>query len=550
MKYILSKKLGVLLIVAILIFIVGCTNDGGANPSASVPEVDSKSDTKNDSGSDAKKGGTLIIGMTAAGLPALDTHSTQGQEGYRFVGFQVYDGLTRFDLTQGEREPDVVPALAKSWEAPKDGGVTWTFHLRDDVDFHDGTHFNADAVIFNLERVLNQEFEYYSPQSSAGVSSNAQFIESYEKIDEYTITITTKEPWSIAHVNLAWVFMGSPDAIKKYGNEEYLEHPAGTGPFKFESKIDGQELVLVPNEDYYGEVPKLDKLILKPMPEPSTRVAALLAKEINWAEAPAPDSVARLKSDGYEIITGVYPHIWRAYLNEVSEPIKDVRVRQALNYAIDRESMVNDLIGGLGTPSTQYVYEGHPWFNEDAIDYSYDPDKAKQLLAEAGYPDGFDTRIIIPASGSGHMWPIPMTQFIQQNFADIGVNLKIDVVEWPTFQQLSRADFVDDRDALGYAHGTPTVTMRNFRSTFHSQDSGNRGKYINPKVDELIDQAFASYDDDERNGLIKEASKIVTDEAAILFVVHDLNSRALATNVKGFVQPQSWFIDLNSVTVE
>ncbi|MBM7573704.1 ABC transporter substrate-binding protein [Aquibacillus albus] len=538
-------KLVVLLVLfSSLLLLIGCTGN-----TANSQTEDSNTETENDETShEAQSGGTLIIGMTAGDLPVMDTGPTQGMEGFRFVGFQLYDGLTKFDLTQGDTLPDIVPGLAESWEVPEGDDMTWTFHLREGVTFHDGTSFDADAVIFNLDRILDQDFEYYSPEAAATNRTRISMIESYEKIDDYTVTITTNEPWSVLHESLAFVFMASPTAVKEYG-EDYLEHPAGTGPFVYESKVDGQELILVPNENYWGEVPKLDRLILRPMPEPSTRVAALLSGEVNWVEAPSPEAVERIESEGYDIITGEQPHIWRSYLNQEIEELQDPRVRQALNYAIDRESLSNDLIMGLGRPSTQFVYPGHDWYSDDAIEYTYDPDKARELLAEAGYSDGFSGRILVPASGSGHMWPLPMMEFVQQNLAEVGIDLQIDVIEWQTMLNHLRAGFPDDRDALGFAWGTPTHDILSFRNHFHSEASSNHGRYSNPEVDALFDQAFATYDADERNELLREVNRITTDEAGLFYIVHDLNSRAMSPNINGFVQPQSWFVDLTMTTV-
>jgi len=528
--------------IFLAVLLAACTSQSGST--GSTAEMGEPAGTGSGSGS----GGELIIAMTAGDVPTPDTYPTQGQEGLRFVGFQIYDALTRWDLTQGDTLPKLVGGLATEWEVSEDK-LTWTFKLREGVTFHDGTPFNADAVIFNLDRILDQNFPYYNAQAAAGPRSQTTVIAGYEKIDDYTVAITTHEPFSMLPENMAFVTFASPEAVKTYG-DDYLEHPSGTGPFKFERLVPGQELVMVRNENYWGGAPKLDRLIVKPMPDASSRTAALLAGEVHWAEAPSPEAVERLKSQGFNLITNTYPHIWRSYLNQDLDVLKDVRVRQALNYAIDRETMAEALLMGLGTPSTQFWYEGHEFYHPDAVKYTYDPEKAKALLAEAGYPGGFSGRIVIPASGSGHMWPIPMTEYIQQNLLAIGVDMKIDVMEWQTMLQNNRAGFPNDRDALGFAWGTPTHTLLSFYNTVHSSSPTNHGKYANPKVDELLDQAYQTFDEAERNALIREASRIATDEAAILFVVHDLNARALAPNVKGFVQPQSWFADLTTVWVE
>jgi len=331
-------------------------------------------------------GNTLIIGMTASDIPVLDTGLAQGQgyEGLRFVANQLYDGLTRFDLTHGDQIPAIVPDLATSWQ-PNADLTSWTFHLRPNVTFHDGTPWNADAAIFNLQRYTDKTSPNFYQELNAQGGLSVQGIKNYSKIDDLTLRINTNGPWSYLPTDLATVYFGSPTAIKAEGNQGFAEKPVGTGPFKFESVQRGQRLVMDRNENYWNGAPKVDKVILRPIPDPTARVAALRSGEVNWIEVPPPDSVPALKAAGFNVLTNSYSHVWPWVLDTTKKPFDDVRVRQALNYAIDRDTLSKSILNGTGRPALQYAPVGDAGYDKSLDTYSYDPAKAKQLLAAAGY---------------------------------------------------------------------------------------------------------------------------------------------------------------------
>ncbi|WP_168123037.1 ABC transporter substrate-binding protein [Paenibacillus sp. HB172176] len=510
---------------------------------------------QNKNGGAAASGGndTLIIGMSAANIPVPDTMPTEGYEGMRFVGFQIYDALVKWDLTQGEKPAELAPGLAESWEHSESDPNLWTFHLRQGVSFHDGTPFNADAVVFALDRIMKPDSEYYNAQMAGSTGSSLRYIAEYAKVDDYTLTMTTTEPYSFLLYDLASVLIASPEAIKS-GGDTYTNHPVGTGPFKFVSQKLGQEMVMEKNEDYWGNVPQLGKIVLRPISDPSARLAALQSGEVNWVEIPPTESIELLKKDGYQVLTNPYPHIWPYVLNTSSGPWSNKLVRQAANYAIDREGMSNDLLSGAAIPSTQLMYERHVWYNDEAEPYSYDPEKAKQLLAEAGYPDGFSTTFMVPTSGSGNMWPIQMNEYVQKNLKAVGIDVKLESIEWQSLLTQYLQGFPTDKELGAINISLPTIapnTFTNFFSKAAQFPNGiNIGGYSNPELDALLSKASASFDQAEQDQLLKEASAIIADDAPWLFVVHDLNLRALSPSIKGFVQPQSWFADLTTISIE
>ncbi|WP_083419183.1 ABC transporter substrate-binding protein [Pseudofrankia sp. BMG5.36] len=497
----------------------------------------------------ATGGNVLVIGMTASNIPLLDTGMAQseGGEGQRFVGFQLYDALTKYDLRQGTSAPKLVPGLAESWE-PNADLSSWTFKLRPGVTFHDGTAWNADAAVFNIERyAIKESPNFYQPlNAQAGLSVSG--IKAVSKVDDMTIRIDTKGPWSYFPYDAALIVMGSPTAIKKLGPEGFAQHPVGTGPFKFVSVTRGQRLELAANENYWGGRPKLDKLILRPIPDTTARVAALRSGEVNWIEVPPPDDVSSLKSEGFQILTNSYDHIWPWVFNVTKKPWNDVRVRQAANYAINRESLSKDILADTGEPANQVVPRANPAYKAADDYYSYDPAKAKQLLAEAGYPNGFTTTLSFPTSGSGNMVPIPMNTALQADLAKVGIKVELKPVEWGSMlTDFFAGNIPGGADALN-------ISLAFFQegfwySWFGTGSTLNVGGYSNPRLDELLNQAKTTGDIDQRAGLYGEIGKILTTDAPWLYVVNDRNPRALAADVKGFVMPKSWYIDLTTVSV-
>jgi len=502
-------------------------------------------------------GGTLTIAMSAGNIPYPNTPPNEGFEGRRFVGFQIYDGIFNYNLDQPDSVPVPGPGLAESHKV-SDDKLTWTFKLRQNVKFHDGTALDVDAIIFNLDRMLKKEgFEFYDPDVSLLNRSNLLAVDSYKKVDETSFEVKTKYPYSILPWDLAQITIASPATIKKVGNKDYIKTPVGTGPFKVVKYVDGQVLELEPNADYWGGKPKLDKLILRPMPDPATRLAALQSGEVQWAEVPPPDSVAQLRAGGFNVLLKQYPHTILFFLNLNDPPFDNVKVRQAMQYAIDRDKMCNDLLNGLCTPSYQYWYEGHQWFNTtEGKKYAYDPAKAKQLLAEAGYPNGLSINIAYPTGGSGNMWPQPMMELLQSNFKAVGVEMKITPLEWNNILTIQRASFNAPESRIyngmffSVASLAPTSINNFLKSRIPPTGCCNPTAWVNEEYEKLVQQGVEEFDVKKQDELFNKAMGINTDQSPVFFIVHDLNLRVLSPKVRGFIQPQSWFADLKNVWVQ
>ncbi|MDF2114340.1 ABC transporter substrate-binding protein [Roseiarcaceae bacterium H3SJ34-1] len=505
---------------------------------------------------------TLRVGMTTTDLPTTGGIPDNGSEGGRFAGYTMYDALVNWDFTKVDKSADLTPGLATEWKVDPADPQTWIFTIRQGVKFHDGSVLTADDIIWNFDRHLNDKAPNYDRAQAGSYRNYTSQVDKYWKIDDTHIALHTKVPYSVLPYMISRVFIVSPTQYRKIGNWlDFQANPSGTGPFKVEKINPHVSIDLVRNDDYWDKtrIPKLKKLILMPIPDANTRVAALRSGQVDWIEYPAPDSIPSLKAAGFQVVTKPYPHVWAWQYNTTEKSaFHDKRVRLALNYALDRDGMV-ELLGGTAKPSIGFYDKESKYFGKPSVIFNYDPEKAKALLKEAGYGPGgkkLDITVQLPTAGSGNMVPLPMGEVVQQNLRDVGVNLTYEVVDWGTMlsslRQPPGAPNTPHRD--GIAHGLPLGDPTNFYNEFTSMafapSGSNWSLYKNEKVDELSRKAFETFDPAERDRLIAEAHTIVVDDAAWLFVVHDLNPRALGKNVVGFVQAQSWYQDFTQLTVK
>jgi ABC-type transport system substrate-binding protein len=507
------------------------------------------------------RGGVLRIGMTAADIAYTAGQPDQGFEGFRFVGYALYEALVRWDLSQGERLPDIVPGLAESWAVDKDDVHKWRFHLRRGVKFHDGSEFNADAVIWNWDKIRNKEAPQYDAKQAAEIAFRITAIKDYRKLDDYTVEFTTTRPSSFVPFQVVYVLYSSPAQWEKVGRDwrAFAERPSGTGPFKMTRFVPRERAEYEPNTEYWDKsrLPRADKVILLPMPEVTTRLAALRTGQVDWIEVPPPDAIPLLRQANFQIFLRSYPHVWPYALNLRVAPWDNKLVRQAANYAIDREGLCKSLLNNTCIPATGVVYPGHPWFGHPQRTYAYDPKRAKDLMKQAGY-DGkrVKTSFLISTSGSGQMLPLPMNEYVQENLREIGIDVELIPIEWNTLTVWGRKGFVEEHAQTGavnisYNFVEPfSAFVRFFHSASVPPRSVNIMHYINPEADRLIEAAEASFDPKVRDETLGKLHELVMDDAPWIFVVHDLNPRAMSPKVKGFVQPQSWFVDLTLPWVE
>src|SRR5580704_4906085 len=359
----------------------------------------------------AQQPSTLRIAMTLADIPVTDGAPDQGTEGIRFMGYTMYDPLVMWDLSSATEPAKLVPGLATKWTQDPADPTKWIFELRQGVKWHHGAPFTADDVIFSLDHTLELQ----------------------------TNGVDTVMPSLLNRFTIA-----SADNFEKVGRDwqAYRKAPSGTGPWKMKAWTPRERAELERNTEYWNKdrIPKTERMVLLPLPDVSTRTAALLSGRVDWIEAPAPDSLDKLRAGGCKVETNAIPHMWPYTLSMLpGAPTADIRVRKALNLAIDRDAMVK-LLNGLAVPAVGCVPTDHPWFGNPSFKIKYDPAEARKLMAAAGYgPDKrLKMKVAISTSGSGQMYPLIMNEFIQQQFAEIGVDLEFQVMDWNALLNMMR----------------------------------------------------------------------------------------------------------------
>ncbi|CAN5528778.1 ABC transporter substrate-binding protein [soil metagenome] len=518
----------------------------------------------------------LRIGMTAADIPRTLGQPDQGFEGNRFTGNTMYDGLTMWDLSSATKASVVIPGLSTEWKVDDADKTKWTFKLRPGVTFHDGAPFNADAVVWNVEKVLKQDAPQFDPSQVGVTASRMPTLVSAKKIDDMTVELTTKEPDSFLPINLTNLYMASPSKWQAFYEKAegadakaksqaawaaFAKEPAGTGPWKMSKFMPRERLELVKNDGYWDKarVPHVDRMVLLPMPEANARTAALLSGQVDWVEAPAPDAVKEIVSRGFKIEKNEQPHVWPWQFSRVEgSPWNDIRVRKAANLCIDREGLRDGLLAGLMVPATGTFEPGHPWRGKPTFQIKYDLPAAQKLMKDAGFgPDKkLSVKVQTSASGSGQMLPLPMNEYLQQALAECYFDVKLDVIEWNTlFTNWRRG--AKDPSANGanatnvtYAAMDPFFALVRFlQSSMAPPVSNNWGYINNPKFDELVKKARTTFDAAQRDEALAELNAASIDDAAFLYVAHDVGPRALSPKIKGFVQPKSWFVDFSPVSM-
>jgi peptide/nickel transport system substrate-binding protein len=300
---------------------------------------------------------------------------------------------------------------------------------------------------------------------------------------------------------------------------------------------------MVPYAKYWGTPYKLDKIVVRPIGDATARVNALISGEIDAAVELPPDGLDPLRNAGKKVMTSVRPHTWEFIFNTKQPPFNDKRVRQALNYAIDRNSLANNILKGTAAPMTQLAIEGSDWYDSTLPPYTYDPAKARSMLADAGFPNGFSTEWWTATNGSGELQPVPMAEFIQSNLRDVKVNVTLKTYEWTAYLAEFFKGIQPGVGANQISYGWSwTYWWGLLFSTEYLPPKGalNAGYYTNPAIDRLYDSALGESDPVKRAALVKQIQRIVWDDAPYLFAVHGLNVRGLSPKVQGFINAKEW----------
>lgn len=509
----------------------------------------------------AQAASSLNYGISMTDVPLTTGQPDRGAGAYQFTGLTIYDPLVAWELDVADRPGKMIPGLATSWEADPADRKNWIFKLREGVKFHDGSPFNADAVIWNLEKVMNTQAPQFDARQAAQVKPRLPSLASYKKLDDMTVQITAKGVDALFPYQMMWFLISSPTQYQKVGGDwaKFAMAPSGTGPFKMGELVPRVRVELLKNPDYWDKkrLAKVDKLTLTCIPEDLSRASALLSNQVDLIESPAPDSVSRLKQAGMRISTNVVPHVWNYHLSMVEgSPWRDVRLRRAANLAIDRDAVV-ELMNGLAVPAVGQVPQSSPWFGNPSFKIRYDMDAARKLVSEAGYSKDkpLKVKFIVPTGGTGQMLSMPMNEFVQQSWAEAGIALELQPVEQEVAYTAWRKGAADPSLAgisgsnVAYVTSDPFYAIVRFYSSKQIAPVGvNWSHYKNAEVDALCDQINATFDPVEQDKLLAKVHEKVVDDAVQVWVVHDVYPHALSPKVKTYTQAQHWFQDLTTLS--
>ena len=491
--------------------------------------------------------GTLVVGLVAEPVN-LDPAQVTDLNSNR-VGRRIVETLATFP----DESTQIVPGLAESWTVSKDG-LRYTFKLRKGISFHDGTPLNAEAVKFSIERQINAEH----PFNKLGKYPFANYffgnVKAVEVVDPSTVEFVLKEPRAsfLAILTAGAASIVSPTAVKKLG-VDYALQPVGTGPFRYVAWDRGQRVVLERNAQYWKSPVKVERVIYRPIVEDQARLTELLTGALDLIVGTPPDFVAQLENNPkVTLLKQVGAHVWYLGINNQKKPFDDKRVRQALNYAVNKEAIVRDVLKGTGSMSAGPVLPGTWGADAGLKPYPYDPERARKLLADAGYPGGFTTSMWVPESGSGMQSPVAMATVMQSNLKAVGVNVTLQTFEWGAFIAKLRSK-EQELFALSWMAGNEDPDMVMYPLLHSSQwtpDGPNRALYKNEKFDELLHQARLTTDQAKRAELYRQAQRILADDPPWIFVDHEIQTAVHSKRVQGFKLHPSFDLRVETISLK
>jgi peptide/nickel transport system substrate-binding protein len=522
-------------LLALSMALAGCSGSQTAQQPADQSGQKQQGQTATEPANNGPK--QLIIGR-GADTKSLDPIRETDGETFK-VTENIYETLVSYEDTSTK----VIPGLAESWEISPDG-LTYTFKLRQGVKFHDGTDFNAEAVKFNFDRWMDKNnkyhdkegYPYYNDMFGGYKGDKDHVIKEVKVVDPYTVQFVlnrTQAPF-LANLGMSPFAIASPKAIEggKLG-----EQPVGTGPFKFVEWKRNDTITLEKNPDYWNKgLPKLDKVVFKVIPENTARLTALTSGEIDLMDGLNPDDAESVKANqDLQLILRPSMNVGYLAFNTEKKPFDNPKVRQAIGHAINKSELVKAFYSGLGEPATNPMPPSLWGYNDQIKDRDYNLDKAKQLLAEAGYPNGFKVQF----------WAMPvprpyipdgkkMAEAIQQDLKKIGIETEIVTMEWATYLEKTRKGEYD-MCLLGWTgdNGDPD----NFLYTLLDKNTingNNIPRYVNEEVHQLLLKAQSSTDQAEREKLYKQAQEIIFNDAPMIPIAHSTPPLAAKKNVTGY----------------
>lgn len=440
-------------------------------------------------------------------VPTMDPHM-HNEPNAITTNWHIFDSLLFLS-----RDLKIEPGLAESYEQKDD--TTWIFKLRQGVTFHNGEEFNADAVKFSLERVLNEKQK--SPQRG-----NISAISAVKVLDPYTVEIKTKEPYNLLPHRLFYFSIVPPKYVQEVGDQEFAQKPVGTGPYKFAEWVKGDKIVLEANENYFKGAPKIKKVSFRVIPEVATQIAELQSGGVDIIRMVPPDMLAQLEGNPQLAVTSTpLLRVYYMAFDTKKKPFDDARVRQAMNYAVDIDTIVKKVLADKAVRTPAGVNPNHFGFDESIKPYPYDPEKAKSLLKEAGYENGFETEIHYFTPGIGQQ----ITDAVISDLSKVGIKAKAKFYpESSSFVEKQRAGDLPFR--LGH-WGSYSVYDADAILQPMFDSKGVYSKYFNtPQLDALINEARSSVDQDKRKALYSQAQQLIYKEAPWIFLFSPMDNQA------------------------
>jgi peptide/nickel transport system substrate-binding protein len=491
----------------------------------------------------------LVIGLSSEPI-MLDPGQYQDLQSLRVIS-QIFEPF--IEVAQDSYRK--VPGLVERWQVSSDG-LIYTFHLRRGVKFHDGSMWNAEVAKFNFDRQVDRNHPYYSmgTWSRAGTYL-VPFIEKIEVADEYTLrmTLKTRNSSILDYLNHGIARMASMEAIKKWGREFPL-HPVGTGPFKFVSWEKGVRLVLERNPDHWAGPPQIDQLTFVGIPEAPSRLAALRTGTIDVTLDVPVDDLARLQQDSrFQVKMQPTTQVLFIVFNFRSRLLEDRRIRHALNYAVDKEAIVRDILKNTGVVSKGPISPAFKeYFEPQLHGFPYNPARARQLLADSGWPADRVLTFLVPESGSGMQAPQAIGTVVQANLQAVGVRTRIQTYEWGTYLTRFRAPEGDlSMMSWNPPVGDPVVMLYSLLHTANTTPRGwNAGFYDNPQVDTIIDSYTQATSNFTRAALLKRLQTITQDDPPWVFIDHEVAGLVMARRVKNLSMHPNFMFIITKADVE
>ncbi len=499
-------------------------------------------------------GGELVYGRGHDSVRLDPGHETDGES------FKVIDNLYENLVTYADTTTEIVPELATRWEISEDG-LTYTFHLRPGVQFHDGTPLNADAVLFSLDRQRSDLTPPHPFHSVGGPYTYWQsmgmddILADLKAVDESTVvfTLANRNAPFLANLAMGFAAIVSPTAARKHG-EDFFKFPTGTGPFRFVEWVKDDRIVLERNPDYWGAKPYLDRVVFRSIPENTVRLLALETGEIAGMDGINAELAKRLETNaGFTLLKQPGMNVGYLAMNMDKPPFDKLEVRQAINHAVQREAIVTGLYGGFGTPAVNPMPPTLWGYNHSVVGYAYDVPKAKELLAAAGFPNGFKTELYAMTGPRPYMPdPLKVAEAIQSDLKAIGVDATLKTLEWGTYlDQVQHGKHA--MCLLGWTgdNGDPDnflyVLLGKASTRLPAQ---NVAFYRSDEVDALLLKAQQESDVAQRTALYEQAQALIHRDAPWLPIAHMTQLVGFRRNVHGYPMHPTGKVRFRTVWIE